>query len=73
MHNYALAITNFGKISFNTISPLECPVELNLMLFISCRYGYFFIVISYHVLFSPQTLMNVIQTRVETTEHVQTE
>ena len=51
MHNYAFAITNFGKISFNTISLLECPVKLNWMPFISCRYEYFIIVISYHVLF----------------------
>ena len=30
MHNYAFAITNFGKISFNTISLLGCPCGIKL-------------------------------------------
>ena len=36
MHNYDLAISNFGKISFNTISLLEypCGIKLNAFHFV---------------------------------------
>ena len=43
MHNYALAITNFGKISFNTISLLEClcGIKLNAFHFVQIWIFYY--------------------------------
>ena len=43
MHNYAQAITNFGKISFNTISLLKCPcgIKLNAFYFVQIWIFYY--------------------------------
>ena len=48
MHNYALAISKFCKISFNTISLLECPCRFTLNV-----YHYVWIWIFYYCHFLP--------------------